>query len=319
MTNPASAQTTSRGRVYTRRGVNYWSVTTIIKGGLPAPALMGWGMRSVAEYAVANHRQIAAMLGAVSLRRAEGLIESQVAEQLAAAFGAANRKGEPVAPYWVVSDPDAVESAVKWLAGAPYRERERKADVGSAVHAQIEAIILGRPRPEPGPGVAPYIAQFEAFCAATSPEWEASEGTVYSDRESYAGTLDWIATFRGDVARRLRPDGQFVGEPTVRVLGDTKTGKAIYPEVALQLAAYRHADYVGLPDGTDAPLPSIDAGAALHLTPDSWALVPVRCDEAIFRRFLFTREVFRWVEEESKTVLGQPITPTAPTAAKEAA
>ncbi|HSW42116.1 MAG TPA: hypothetical protein VLM76_06375, partial [Patescibacteria group bacterium] len=63
-------------------------MTTILKGGLPAPALMGWGMRSVAEYAVANHRQIAAMLGAVSLQRVEGRLEQPIVDRLAALFGA---------------------------------------------------------------------------------------------------------------------------------------------------------------------------------------------------------------------------------------
>lgn len=286
MSNPAGAKTTSRGRVYTRKGRNYWSVTTIIKGGLPAPALMGWGMRSVAEYAVANHRQIAAMLGAVSLQRVEGRVEQPIVERLAGLFGA-TRDERPIAPFYVVSDPDAVEAAVKWLSGAPYRERDRKADVGSAVHEQIEAIILGRPRPAPAPDVAPFLAQFDRFTADFAPTWEASEGTVYSDRESYAGTLDWIATIGG---RRL--------------IGDTKTGKAVYPEAALQLAAYAHADYIGLPDGTDAPLPAFDGGAVLHLSPDAYQLVPVRIDDEVFRAFLYAREVFRWAEETSKAVLG---------------
>lgn len=286
MSSPANAKTTSRGRVYTRKGRNYWSVTTIIKGGLPAPALMGWGMRSVAEYAVANHRQIAAMLGSVRLQRAEGRIEIETVSRLQALFGAI-RDGKPVAPVYVVDDPDAIESAVKWLASAPYRERDRKADVGSAVHSQIEAIILGKPRPEPGPAVAPYLVQFDRFVADFAPEWEASEGTVYSDSESYAGTLDWIAVIGG---RRL--------------IGDTKTGKGVYPEAALQLAAYAHADFMGLTDGTDAPLPAFDGGVVLHLSPDAYRLVPVRIDDDIFKAFLFAREVFRWAEETSKGVLG---------------
>ncbi|HSW42516.1 MAG TPA: hypothetical protein VLM76_08410 [Patescibacteria group bacterium] len=289
MSNPAGAKTTSRGRVYTRKGRNYWSVTTIIKGGLPAPALMGWGMRSVAEYAVANHRQIAAMLGAVSLQRVEGRLEQPIVDRLASLFGA-TRDEKPIAPFYVVSDPDAVEAAVKWLSGAPYRERDRKADVGSAVHAQIEAIILGKPRPEPMPDVAPFLLQFDRFVADFSPSWEASEGTIYSDKESYAGTLDWIATIGG---RRL--------------IGDTKTGKGVYPEAALQLAAYAHADYLGLADGTDAPLPAFDGGVVLHLSPDAYQLVPVRIDDDVFRAFLFAREVFRWAETISKTVLGTAI------------
>lgn len=290
MTSPAGSRTTSRGRIYTRRGRNYWSVTTILKNGLPAPALMNWGMRSVAEYAVANHRQIAGMLGAVSLRRAEGLIEAPLLAHLADAFGASNSKGEPVAPFYIVSDPDAIESAVRWLSGAPYRERDRKADIGSAVHAEVEALILGQPRPEPAAELAPFMAQFESWRETFAPEFLASEATVYSDRESYAGTLDMIVRIAGRT-----------------LLVDAKTGKDVYPESALQITAYSRADYIGLPDGTDEPLPAIDGGAVLHLRPDAYAFVPVRVDDEVYRAFLYAREVFRWVEETSKDAIGQPL------------
>ncbi len=281
---PKQARTTSRGRIYTRRGRNYWSVTTIIKGGLPAPALQHWGMRAVAEYAVANHRQIAAMLGAVTLRKAEGRAEPALIERLRGLFGAGETE-----PVYVISDPDAIASTVDWLKNAPYRESRRKMDIGTAVHAIVEATILERPIPAPDPELAPFVAQFEAWRTAFSPTFEMSEASVFSDAESYAGTLDIIAVVGG---RRL--------------LIDTKTGKGVYPEAALQLAAYAHADFVGLADGTDEPMPKVEGGAVLHLRPDGYAFVPVRIDDDVFRAFLFAREVFRWCEETSRGVIGEP-------------
>jgi hypothetical protein len=38
------------------------------------------------------------------------------------------------------------------------------------------------------------------------------------------------------------------------VVLDIKTSKSIYDETALQLCAYARADFVGLDDGTEAPL-----------------------------------------------------------------
>jgi hypothetical protein len=283
MAGPKAARTISRGRIYTINGLNLWSVTTIISNGLPKPAIAGWQARSIAEFAVANWRQIGGMLGAVRLRPggAEGT--------------------------FIVSDADAVAGAVDWLKGAPWRESSRKMDIGSAVHAEAEAWVLQTPRPEPGPVVAPYLASFRNFLKDFTPTFEMSEATVYSPTESYAGTLDAVMVIGGR-----------------KILVDYKTGKGIYADVALQLAAYAHAEAVLLPDGTSIDMPVVDGAAALHLReydptldvgefPDrGYSLIPVDVSEPVFKAFLFVREVMRWQEETSKGVISQPMrTPEA--------
>ncbi|HEX5467029.1 MAG TPA: hypothetical protein VFW92_10200 [Candidatus Limnocylindrales bacterium] len=263
MSAPPAARKTSRGRIYELPdGETLWSVTTIIKGGLPAPALMAWGMRTVAEYAVTNQARLAAMV-----RAAEG-------------------------------EPDAVKAVVDWLKGSPYRDRERAADLGTAVHAAAEAYALGKPTPVWPAPVAPFMASFERFLADFEPEYdvELAEATVVNRKEQYAGTLDAIIK----IAER-------------RLLVDYKTGKDVYPEAALQLAAYAHAETILLADGSEHPLPAIDGAAVLHLRPadpddptdSGYRLMPVRLDETVWRSFLFVREVFRWIEDTSKTVIGQ--------------
>lgn len=289
MTQPKNARRTSTGRLYEWRAPGlpmdqeperFWSVTTIIKGGLPAPALMAWGMKSVAEFAVANYRQLAAMVGSSYRfeRDAEGRIVG------------------------VLDDPDAVVSAIDWLKGSPYRERERKADAGTAIHAHAEAYALGKPMPEPHPGIADQVASFHRFLEHYQPApvkheggfWMA-EASVYNRTEAYAGTLDAIM----DIPR--------LG----RVLIDYKSAKGVYAETAMQLAAYRFAEFIGLPDGTEWPMPAVDGCAVLHLHPeagpDGYALVPVIADEQVFTAFKYAREVFRWAEETSKGVIGKPI------------
>ena len=144
--------------------------------------------------------------------------------------------------------------------------------------------------PEPVEELVPYMEHFERFVADFRPDFLASEATVYSDRESYAGTLDFIAA----IAHQT-------------IITDVKTGKGVYPDAALQLCAYSRADYIGLPDGRDEPLPSIDGAAVLHLRPDGYEFIPVRIDDDVYHSFLFAREVFRWMEETSKTVLGAPL------------
>jgi hypothetical protein len=276
MAGPKAARTVSRGRIYTINGLNLWSVTTIIGNGLPKPAIAGWQARTIAEFAVANHKQLAAMLAGVRIRRAEG---------------------DP--NVYVTTDPDAVKAAIDYLKESPWRESKRKMDVGSAVHLEAEAYVLEVPRPEPDGIVAPFLQSFRHFLDDFQPGILASEATVYNPTESYAGTLDAILEIGGK-----------------RILCDWKTGKDIYPDVALQLAAYANAEFILLPDGTSQPMIAVDGAAALHLreydpaTPDDrgYSLIPCFIGQPVWDAFRYVREVMRWMEETSKGVLSQPMT-----------
>lgn len=274
---PKNARQTSTGRLYEWRspsaGVGdpperFWSVTTILKGGLPSPALTAWGMKAVAEYAVANHVQLTSMLQTVRVRKTEE------------------------GGMFLIADPDAVQAAIDWLKGSPYRERDRKGDIGTAVHQAAEAYILDKPWPTPADDVAPYVDQFRRFVEEFSPEFELAEASVYNRAEAYAGTLDAIALIPG----------------RGRALIDFKTtGKGVYPEHALQLAMYRFAEFIGLPDGTEAAMPAVDGCAVLWLAPDRYELVPVVADDQVFTAAKFVRECFRWMEELSKGVVGKAL------------
>lgn len=252
MTSPRNASSTGAGqRFYSWRSEQYWSVTTLISGGLPKPFLLPWGIKMVAE-------------GACDL-----------ADEL---------------PALVRKDRD---SAIKMLKGLPYAKRDRAADLGSTVHAWIEADRLSKPLPPAPPGAKPYLAAFAGFIRDFGPTYEATEASVYNRSQAYAGTLDTIARLRLPLTTERR-----------RFVVDVKTGKNIYPEVALQLSAYRHAEFIGLPDGSEAPMPPTDGALCLHLSPDGYRLIEVQADDAIFKAFLHVREVFRFTHETGKQVLG---------------
>lgn len=259
MTSPKAATTTTKGRTYSLELPEHgtktlWSVTTLIGGGLPKPALIPWGMKTVAEYAVGNYRRLYAMCQA-----ADG-------------------------------DDEAMYQVVAWLKGAPYRDREKKADLGTLLHSLAEARALGRPLPEITADVAPLYRQYQRFMAEWRPEVEMTEATVFNVRESYAGTLDAIVRMGG---RRL--------------LLDWKTGKDIYPEVSLQLAAYAHAEGVYLAPGQIVPMPAVDGAIAVNITADAYRVIPVEIGEPVWRSFKYVRECFRFMEEISKGVLGEPL------------
>jgi hypothetical protein len=186
------------------------------------------------------------------------------------------------------------EAAVRMLKGLPWAESERAADLGSLVHAGVEAYALGKPMPEPPALARPRMLAFQRFLAEHEPHYYAAEAAVFNRERTYAGTLDAIA----DIGGR-------------RYLLDVKTGKGVYPEVAMQLAAYRFAEFLALPDGTEYPMPAVDAAAVLHLPADgSYELIEVSADQDAFAFFLYAQQVFAWLEEGSKSVLLGPLRPS---------
>ena len=58
-----------------------------------------------------------------------------------------------------------------------------------------------------------------------------------------------------------------------------------------------------------------------RLRPDGFDLIPVIADEVVFTAFRYIRESFRWIEETSKGVIGEPLPapPAEPEAQGEAA
>lgn len=260
-----------------------WSVTTLI-GALDKPALLYWAAEQTAICAVDQLATVQAM----------------------------------------VNDGDRAD-VVKWLRDARFRrpKGERSAaELGTAVHEACEQFALTGTRPDVDDDVAPFLNQFDAWCDRFQPVYEAAEMTVYHPTYGYAGTCDAF----------LSVDG-------VRCIVDYKTskksvdarGKATspYPEqVALQLAAYRYAElaavwrprrmeqfrrrYYLLGEAEKAmavPVPEVDIGLVIHITPEHCEAWPMECGAEIHKAFLYVLEAARWMFQTSKTVMGLPLQP----------
>lgn len=282
---PRNASSVAGKRLYDDpvTGEKFWSVTTIIGGGLPKPALLPWGIKSVAEVAVAKRKTLFAMTGECET--------------------GGNCKAESWCP--------SCDAAVRWLKSAPYQQRDKAADLGTKIHEAAEAYKLGKPAPPWPEDIAPTMLQYERWLRILEPGFEQVEQTVYNRSQRYAGTLD--AIIRLPLTDRIMQLAVSAGWPIpddrdhLLILVDYKSGKAIYPEVALQLAAYRFAEYMRLPDNTEVAVPAVDGAAALHLLPDDFHFLPVRADAEVFATFLYARETFRFMEEVSKTVIGHDL------------
>jgi hypothetical protein len=195
------------------------------------------------------------------------------------------------------------DGAVQYLKGAATRYTKTRAKVGSDAHDLFERLIRGQYVGRVHPDMEPYRRHFEAFLAAVQPELVRAEDVAWSDTHEYAGSFDGILRLKLD--ENGKPDP--TGEPAL-VMADWKTSKATYPDVALQMSAYAHADFIVDPAGNREVMPKFDGAVVLHITQDQAAFKPVRIDEAdVFAQFLHLRQTFEWDRKISKTVLGDPI------------
>lgn len=263
-----TAQRGRSGRYYTWRSADgettdkFFSVTTIIDGGIPKPALMGWAVKETALYAINN----------LDILRVHMDKDRDEAGKLPP-FDEATRK--PTS--------EGCLEAYKLLWNARWQQSQPKADLGTKIHDAIEAYVLDKPAPEWPSDIAPYLEHAVGFLTDFEVLVEMTEAEVYNRNQMYAGRLDMIATIAGE-----------------RWLVDFKTGSGVYPEVGLQMAAYAHAEFIGKPDKSEHPMPKVDRAAVVHLRPEGYRFVPVRMDDEVFEVFCYAREVFRWCEFTTK-------------------
>lgn len=279
-----------------------WSVTTII-GVFDKPALLYWAAEQTANAAIDSLNTWQAM---------------------------AQDEGRDV--------------AIKWLRDARFRRPKTKLSdsaLGTVIHKVCETYALTGSRPDKdfvtqlivdagGPQVdvesettvvGRSLQQFDGWLQRFTPSYQATEVCVYNPTYGYAGQTDAFLTIDGvrfitDYKSTRNPkDSQ--GRP-----------KKPYPEqVGLQLAAYRNAEHAAvwrprrfekmrrryyLLGATErelaVPVPEVDTGLVIQITPESCESYPIRCDEEVHTAFLYALEAFRWMQETSKTVMSDALT-----------
>ncbi|MEU5974284.1 hypothetical protein [Streptomyces sp. NPDC047315] len=207
-----------------------------------------------------------------------------------------------LAAVTAIAERDAT-GAVDYLRHAHARYTKSRAKVGSEAHDLFERMMRAETIGRVHPDLEPYREGFAEFLDVVRPELVRAEDIAWSDTHEYAGSFDAILRVR--LGEDGKPD--HVSGEWHTLIVDWKTSKSTYPDVALQMAAYAHADKLIAPDGTTEPMPEFDGAAVLHITPDGWEFLPVRIDAEVFDIFLTLRKVFRWDREISKTVLGRAI------------
>lgn len=164
----------------------------------------------------------------------------------------------------------------KLIAGARFEDRDTAARRGTDVHKLAQKLAAGDDVPVPDELLG-HVDAYLAFVEAWQPRELVVEAPVASVRAGYCGTIDMIADL---------VDGH-------RWLLDLKTTRSgIFREAALQLAAYRYADFYVDVDGTVKPMIPVERCGAVWLKADrTFELVPVEADPAAFRVFLYAKQI----------------------------
>jgi len=82
--------------------------------------------------------------------------------------------------------------------------------------------------------------------------------------------------------------------------------KGVYPEAALQMSAYAHAEFAQTRAGRRVKMPPVaDRGVVLHLRPEGYRLIPMEIGTPTFEQFLALTRLDRgWTRGLSKQVVG---------------
>lgn len=161
------------------------------------------------------------------------------------------------------------------LRNAPNDARDRAALRGQDIHHHAWALVAGEAVDVPDEYLGPVQAAAR-WLDHHHVEPVLREVPVVNVSHGWAGTIDLLA--RAHDALWLL---------------DWKTGKGVYDEAALQLAAYAHAEFYSDEDGLHDWTPP-DRCGVVHLTGDSAELHPVDASDATYLTFRYVAQVAAW-------------------------
>ncbi len=238
-----------RAHRYTLDGRPIPSVTTLLKAGMPTPALTQWAARSVAEWVTDNGDKVEQLRG---LSRA-----AMVAE----------------------------------LKQVPWTARDRAAVRGTDVHSLAERLVKGE-QVEVPEHLDDYVTAYVRWLDEWNPQPVLVETFVFSRKHWYAGRFDLLARIRDELW-----------------LLDVKTAAGVYPDNALQLAAYRGAEFFQNDCGDSIRFeellrPDTRLGV-IHVRPDGADLVPLDSSQEPWRDWLHCQ----WLAKREKQRKGYVLPP----------
>ena len=168
-----------------------------------------------------------------------------------------------------LAEKDGPAAAEAWLRTMPGRLKDSSANLGTRIHEMADALGHGQ-SVEVTEAERARVEQYVRWMEETYPEYVGIEQQVVNLSEGYGGTADLFVAIDG----------------TLWLL-DIKTGRGLYPEMALQLAALNRAEYWGSPGKAElTPALRAERCGILHLRDDGYRLVETAAGDDEYHAFL---------------------------------
>jgi len=257
--------------------MRFWSVTTLIKNGTPADALIHWAANTVAEGAVANFD---AWKGMVAAGDTEGAI-NYLRDLRFRKQGQALARGSQV---------HRIAEALNLGTPVP------QADAEAMPFVEQYQRFLAEHRPQFLAAEAPVYNLTYRYAGTLDSIAEVGGATVVLDVKTHVKELD----------ARSRPPYPDVALQLAAYARAELLGLHVAAEKG-ESAGKRY--YVYDSEAQYAVMPPVQGALALAISPWDYTLTAVDIGDRVWDAFMAVRDVARWSLDTSRTVLGPQVTP----------
>lgn len=187
--------------------------------------------------------------------------------------------------HWAELERLPLMERAREIEGARFKKNKAAIVRGHRIHEFGEKLAHGEPVEVPDEYRGPAEA-YAQFLDQWDIETIKTETPICHTEYRYAGTFDAL-----------------IKSPRLgTVMLDIKTGRSVYDETGLQLAAYRNADLMI----DDEPMIATDAAYVAHVTGDTVDLVPLKQD-GLFEIFLYLLEIYEsWMKRVAWKFKNEP-------------
>jgi len=215
----------------------------------------------------------------------------------------ANATADAVVNRWDELAELPVAQRLDTIKRARYEVTNRAKNKGTLIHGYAEALVQGEKITGIEDELRPYVENYVRFIDQWQLDPVLVEVVVVSYTHGFAGTLDLVAEL-------TMPSGE-----QETWLLDIKTGeKGIFPETALQLSAYRFAEFYVDQDGNEQPMMAVDHTGAIHVTADDAVLIPTVSEREQLTTFRIAQKIYQYEHEKDGLILPAVQLPTSSTA-----